>query len=227
MNSVTLAELKTTIKDGADMSNSSFLDDTQILYWINSALSELHDLLVTSFEDYFIKIWEFPLDGSEKYILPDDFYKSSKVFYKSGNNRYRIRRFMPSEFDLYSNTCLANSVNMRNTTYRIMGNSLWFAPTANLSGDIEIWYISQFKKLKSPDDEVQFSVPVMWEDFVVSDVCARALAKEESDPSYWLARKMEIKQRILEAAAERDTGEAGRIVDIYRWRSYDDYLFTC
>lgn len=221
MNDLKLSELKAIILDQADMTNSGFITDTRLTYWINAELSELHDLLVVSFEDYFLAKEIIPLAGDiENYTLPDDFYKDIKVFYVDGTKRYRLRRFMIEEFDRYSNDYYAvypfNGVSEVDLFYRIIGNEIYVAPPPSLGGKLELWYVPQFERLIDPNDTVHFQVPIGWEDFVVCGVAARCLAKEESDPTFFVIKKAEIKQRIIEAAETRDEGGENRVVDVYR-----------
>ena len=228
MNDLKLSELKAIILDQADMTDSGFITDTRLTYWINAELSELHDLLVTSFEDYFLAKEIIPLAGdTENYALPDDFYKAIKVFYVDGLNRYRLRRFMVEELDQFSNDYYSaythNGLNYVDLFYRIVGNELYVAPLPAGTGAIEFWYVPQFERLVDPNDTVHFQVPIGWEDFVICGVAARCLAKEESDPTFFLGKKMEIKQRIIDAAEARDQGGENRVVDVYR--RFEDYAY--
>jgi len=223
MNDLKLSELKAIILDQADMTDSGFITDIRLTYWINAELSELHDLLIDSFEDYFLAKKIITLAGdTENYALPDDFYKAIKVFYMDGTNRYRLRRFMMEELDQYSNDyysayVMAPEVDL---CYRVEGNEIYIAPTPSLGGRLELWYIPQLERLVDPNDTVHFQIPIGWEDYVVCGVVARCLAKEESDPTFFLMKKAEIKARIIEMAATRDEGGENRVVDVYR--RFDD-----
>ena len=218
MNTRSLADLKTTILDQVDMSDSSFIDSTQLTYWINAELSELHSLLVTTFEDYFITRYDFDLDGSDKYDLPEDFLKLHKVFLLQGSTRYRIHRFSMNDMvgDISYNT------GNENLKYRVMDKYIYFDPTPNASGEIQLFYIPQLTQLSADEDRIAFNIPVGWEDFVVNGVAARCLAKEESDPSYFLQCKAQLKADIVATADDRDTAEPHVWQDHYR-RFEDDY----
>lgn len=218
MNYQSLAELKATILDQVDMADSSFIDSSKLKYWINAELSELHDLLVTTFEDYYITRYDFSLDGSEKHELPEDFYKAHKVFYLQGTTRHRLNRF--SMNDLAGDSTWNNS--NETLRYRVMGNHIYFDPTPNATGEVQLFYVPQLDPLDADEDRVSIAVPIGWEDFVVCGVAARCLAKEESDPTFFLKKKAEIRARIITDADTRDTGEPHRFTDTYR-RFEDDF----
>jgi hypothetical protein len=65
-------------------------------------------------------------------------------------------------------------------------------------------------------DSVDWAVPFGWTAYIVNDVCAQLMAREESDPTPWLARKEEAKKLIVDAALKRDLGKAGRITRTWR-----------
>jgi hypothetical protein len=46
-----------------------------------------------------------------------------------------------------------------------------------------------------------------WEEFILVSAAIKAIVKEESDPSALMAQKGELKQRIIETAADRDIGK--------------------
>ena len=53
MATFTETELKDRARRRADMVNSTFVTDTEIRDYLNSSISELHDMMVKSYEDYF------------------------------------------------------------------------------------------------------------------------------------------------------------------------------
>jgi hypothetical protein len=224
VNDVTLSELQTSIKDQADMENSSFIDDTQLTYWINVAIAELHDLLVASFAEYFVKKIEFSLVANqEQYLLPSDFFKAIKLFYREGDNRFQLKRFMMEELGRYSDEVINSVINNQYLRYRIIGGLIYFAPLPNAAGTVELWYVPHATKLVDSGDKIHYSVPVGWEDYIVTSCVIRCLAKEESDVSFWMQRKAFLIQHIQDMASDRDEGESERVTDVYnRFSEYEE-----
>jgi hypothetical protein len=52
-----------------------------------------------------------------------------------------------------------------------------------------------------------------WEEYVITDCCIKALAKEESDPSIFMAQKAALLLRIEAAAENRDAGSPATVSD--------------
>jgi hypothetical protein len=192
----TLAELKARALDYADMTGSGFPDSNRLVDYINAGLSELHDILVNSYEDYFRKSLTFAIvNNQEEYDLPDDFYKVLKVYYKSSDRRFKMERFQLDEIDGYRTSALSG-------------------------GDVEFWYIPHYHKLSTDNESVNVAVPVGWEDFVALHAAIRLLAREESDPAPLMAERERQRQRIVESAEPRDAGTANTVGDFHgRWNN--------
>lgn len=208
----TLSALRTAILNQADMADSDFINATQLNYWINAELAELHALLVESWEDYMVSTDDITLTGATSYSLPSDFFKALKVFLIRGNVRYRLRRFQMQ--DLSGDTTWNKGNEF--LSYRIMGDNIHFDPTPNASGTVRLYYAPQLTELALDADTVSVAVPIAWEDFVVCGAAARCLAREESDSRFFLQRKEMLRQQFIAAAANRDAGEPARMIDHYQ-----------
>lgn len=155
----------------------------------NESLSDIHYLLASSFEEYFLETIAFNIDSSaEVYALPDDFYKLRKMFFQSGSRRYEIGMYTLNELNGYS----LNPVT---------------------SGTVEMWYIPEFTPLVDDGDQVSVAIPVQWEQLAVLGVAIKCLDSEESDSSALSMKFMQQSKEIKENAHDRDAGEAHRISD--------------
>jgi hypothetical protein len=225
-NDITLGEIKALALDQADMTGSDFIDDARLTYWVNSALSELHDLLVDAYEDFHVATYEIALTaGTSTYALPTDFYKLLKLFHlESGSGtRTRLRRFNLDEYGALGDPFVHPASVDSGMLYRILGTNIELVPDPTGNGTLELWYAPAFTKLRNDSDLIHLTVPVMWEDFVVCDVAARCLEKEESDSRPMLLRKAEAKQRIIASSQNRDAGMPERVIDVYRDEDSWDY----
>lgn len=194
-NETTLENLKDRALDYADMTGSGFPDDDRLTDYINSGLSELHDLIVANHgEDYLRKDTTFAVSSSsESYTLPSDFYKALAVFHQSSGRRHKVERWQPSEISGARTTPLS-------------------------SGTVELWYVPQHKKLAQRFDTVSIAIPVGWEDFVSLHAAARLLMREESDASAIVSERERQRARIVAMLGPRDVAEPDSIGDHYgRW----------
>lgn len=192
-NTVSLTVLQARALDYADMTGSGFPDTTRLTDYINSSATELYDLLVNAFSDYFLETDTFSVSANtEDYDLPDDFYKSKKVFWVSGGRRYPIKAFQLAEVD-----------------------GLNIGPL--ISGTIEMWYVPQMALLDAGADTIGSVIPPItpgWEDYIALGAAIRLLNREESDSSALSREKAAIGERIMALAEPRDSDEPSRVQDV-------------
>ena len=187
----TLAELRARALDYADMTDSDFPVVARLDDYLNSAAADLYDVLVNSMEDYFLELHTFNIQaGTDAYALPDDFYKSRKIFYLADNTRrFRVRKFNLDDV-----------------------NAALIQPFSG--GAIEMWYIPEMPLMVAVGDTVAKAIPPIvhgWDDAIALGGAIKLLAREESDTSVLAAQQGRIMQRIMDMAEPRDEGEPDRI----------------
>ena len=229
MANVTIATLMSRSRQRADMENNNFVQDAELVTYINAGISELQDILVQEYgEDYYVISKDFDtVSGVGTYYINDstqsndlaitDFYKLRGVDAKiNGTDYFTIGSFNFNERNLYQNSGSWSLLGLSNVRYRLVGNTIKFSPQPAGVTTARIWYIPQAVQFASSTD-----VATKWDDlngyaeYVVTFSSIRMLQKEESDVSVLMAQKAELKQRITEAAANRDADNPLTVTDIY------------
>lgn len=200
---VTLSELRTRARQMADMVNSNFVSDSELLGYINASYAELYDILTTKYEDYYTISTTFTISSGNTYALPSDFYKILGVDWNTGGTYAPIPRFSFSE---------RNSLSNLQRKYRIIKNNLHITPEDDASGSYRLWYVPTYTRLVDDTDEVDGVNG--WEEYIVVDVAIKMLNKEESNANHLLKQKADLKARIDNVASRRDIGEPETITDI-------------
>jgi hypothetical protein len=215
--SATLSDLQTRARQRSDMVNSSFISDAELLSMINSSYAELYDLMVQTYEDYYITSSTFTLTSSDSGVeaLPTDFSKLKGVDYSVGGDYISL-------YPYNWNTRNDRQYNRRvrtdyNRTYKILGSNLRIEPRDNATGDYQLWYIPSFTPLVSTTDIVDSQMTRNgWEEYIVVDVAIKMLAKEESNTAHLVAEKKALKQRLAAAAGDRDADQPEYVSDVNR-----------
>jgi len=214
--SVTLANLRTRARDLADEpSTGGFAVDARLTEYANYALAELHEILVNCHEEYFVKQETITLvSGTESYSVASDYFKTRKVYAKSGNTRWRLRKFTLDELDRLQDESSPINATMQNLRYAVFDSKMWFTPIPT-GGSIEHWYIYKFDELSSDPDTISANLQPAWEEFVVCSMAWRLLTRGENENAPEMYQMMErAKARIISAAEERDVGEPYRVSDV-------------
>lgn len=217
----TLAQLRAAVREQADMVNSQFVTDSTLTSFINSSLSELHDLLIQKFGNNYAVAppFSYLTDGtSDRYALPEDFYKLLGVDLDLGGDpamRVTLRPFNFSDRNKYVyphvTPMLGRHSNLR---YKLVGNTIWFTPRPQSNLTLTLWYVPRMAELVN-DADVADGVSG-WLEYVVVDSAIKCLMKEESDVSAHMARKEQLRRRIEEAAENRDAGFPMTVSDTRR-----------
>lgn len=189
----TLATLRARALDLADMTDSNFPVAARVTDYINSAASELYDILTNSFEDYFLKVQSITLvSGTEDYALPTDFYKSKRVFYIAGGRRFGVHPFNLNDLDGAKSSPISG-------------------------GSVELWYTPEMTLMSAESDTIAASIPPIvkgWAEFIALGAAIKLLTREESDATALIMEKQQMKQRLIDMADPRDAGIPDRVQDI-------------
>lgn len=222
--SKTLLQLRTQSRERADMTNSTFISDSELNSYINSSISELHDIMIQSYgSDYFIDTYEFStVSGTAEYALPSDFYKLRGVDIKlNGQDWFAIKPFNFNERNRFEGFGAWSLLGIANVRYRLIGNNIRFTPEPTGVVDVKLWYIPLPTELSSDSDT--FDQYNGYQEYIIVDAAIKMLQKEDSDVSVLLTQKTALKRRIEEASQNRDAGSPESVSDVYA--DNDDYLF--
>jgi hypothetical protein len=225
---MTLGQIRLMSQQRADRVNSNFVTFAEWNTYINQSAFELYDLLVTLYEDYYVKApLLIPTDGvTSQFTLPTDFYKLIGVDLglSSGSNAWvTVSKFDFIERNRYVYPQLtATFLGVFNLRYRLVGNTLMFIPTPSAGQFLRIWYIPRLTMLLQ-DTDVLDGISG-WTEYVIVDAAIKALEKEESDTSLLMAQKQMLMKRIEDSAMNRDAGQPDTISDVRsqssRWGGY-------
>lgn len=236
---MSLGQIRLMSQQKADRVNSDFVSMPEWNSYINLAMFELYDLLVTTYEDYFITTpaqFTTQPNASQSYLYPlPDGYRTyqngitgasgyiAEPFYKlkgvdlglnTANNAWvTINKFNFADRNkfVYPNTA-STMYGVFNLQYRILGDQIEFIPTPSSNQNVRIWYIPRLKQLLKDTDISSTSVSG-WIQYVIVRAAKYALDKEESDTTKLDSELLFLKARIEETAANRDAGQPDHISD--------------
>ena len=210
------------------MENNQFVTDAEITTMVNESLSQLDGILIAQYSDYKLTSTILTASSTDGSItLPSDFLKlrGVDVQYNSSDpdgyieiheysfqhrNRKPYLANAPSGFGPYS------------VSYRLQGMKVMIAPVALATQwSYRIWYTPKFTSLSSGTDTLGAYMDVQyWHQYAIYDCCVKILAKQDLDPSTFMAQKEEAKQIIMQISApNRNAGEPKSVVDSRFWDS--------
>jgi len=216
----TLAELITRTRQKSDMERTNFVTDDEITVYINESASELYDLIVSKYEDYFLVSTLASITTGNTITLPADFYKLRGVDYSLSGNWANIRKF---NFNDRNSREFINGVMNYGATdrrYRVVNNEIMIIPALQAIGQYQIWYVPRYIPLVLPTDV--YTQGLDWEEYLVITSAIKCLTKEESDTTALERAKINTTQRIYSMAGNRDSAEPETITNVNNIRNYYD-----
>lgn len=212
----TLAQLKTKVRERADMVYSKFVGDDELAGYISNSYAKFYDLVTSSYvDDYVNDPFSFTISSGNSYTFTEaeNFYKLVGVDFYDGGQWTEVRNFNFNQRNVSNTGFYINRYHSK-LRYKLMGSKqLIFIPTDDATGTYRYWGIPKASPLEDDADEMDGYNG--WEEWIVWDSAIKCLVKEESDISVHMAERAKLEQDILVAAKTRDTGECERITDVY------------
>jgi hypothetical protein len=225
---MTLLELRTAVRQRADMVNSTFVTDSELTSYVQQSAFELYDVLIQKYGDaYFVKAPPATVttDGvNETFSLPGDFYKLLGVDLQTNGSPsgwLTLRQFQMAERNRNWRPNAAAVVGFTSLRYRLHGSNLWLTPLPAAGQSLRVWYVPRLATFTGDTDT--FDGISGWTEYVIVDAAIKCMIKEESDPSGFMAQKAGLLRRIEEAANNRDEGAPPTVSDVTGAGSFGNF----
>lgn len=214
----TVGAIDASILARMDRTGSEFVPQAVRYDWINKAYKALYDLLIQKFgNDYFFADpYVFTTDGiSDLWALPDDFYKffglDLSLTGGTPDGWITVKQFTKAERNRYAVPNFQSFYGISNVRYRLRGNKIWLTPLPAAGQKFRVIYAPR------PTDIVDGSSTIDgvsgWEEMIELNVCIKYCAAEETDASEYKDQWKEMRQRIEEAAENRNVAEPQTVSD--------------
>ena len=148
-NDKVFSTLMTQVRQRADMEGSTFVSDTEIRVFLNEALAELHDIMILSFEDYYVNTTTYTLPDTNPGTLPTDFYKVLGVDYETGGVTYSVRRYSFAERNMYNSNAGIVNGNIAALRYNVRDDKIHFIPSNPPGGTVTLHYIPECQQFRT------------------------------------------------------------------------------
>ena len=218
MSTVTLAQIKSRARQKADMENSNFIEDPELLNYVNEAYYTWYDIIVAAFEDYYLSATptEFSLTTSDEGVfdLPADFYKLAGLdkAIDTGSNRFYTLRKTPWRGRTRTEDTFPRYGLVPTVSYRIFANKIQMTPMDAATGTYHLWYIPT--AVPFVDDGDSIDTFNGFENLLIIDVAIKMLNKEETDPSLLLLERQRLTEAINQMRIDRDINNGERIEEV-------------
>ena len=206
-----LTNLIADCRQRAGMENSTFVTDAEITEILNQELAELwNELVLNEGQPFYRNLLTIAVTaGTALYSLPADFLEVQQVEATVNGISGCLRPFMQNERAWLRNNQSWHP-NMP-VMYRIQGANIEFLPS-DYAFSAALYYTPCQPRLVNGADT--FDGFNGYESAAINGTVATMLAKEESDPSYWLQMRERVYITIRAMASRRDASNPERVQDV-------------
>lgn len=215
----TAGELRTRVRDHADMANSSFVSDAEMLRYLSANYCALYDELVTADPERFrteqtITVGTDTDTSGRKFAVASDYYGTIKISYNTDNNtRDPLRRAYGTELDRYNYSQTDTSevwAPVHNTTTPAT-QKIELLPPPN-SGEVYTHtYIVAPAELTTASDTVNGVSG--WEKYIILLTVLDCRDKEETPTGSVERQIAAFQERLQRMRYNRDAANSGRVVN--------------
>jgi hypothetical protein len=203
-SNVTLATLRTRVRQRTHYEQSQFVTDPELTAWVNDSVKELYDLLTTTFQGYAVTSTDFAVASGNTITLPADFYKLLGVDQVVA---------LPDQLASLPRVQFADR-NSGKSGYDLRGSTLVLFPYAAAAGhSYRLHYVPTPTALAADADTLDGLDG--YDELVVLDVALKVCAKSGEDASIFGAQKAAMLDRVLSSAHSRDAGEPPHTTDLH------------
>tara|TARA_R100000742_G_C4274730_1_gene94855 strand:+ start:453 stop:1184 length:732 start_codon:yes stop_codon:yes gene_type:complete len=228
MTAVAVTDLGVRARDLADMTNSSFINDAELLRYINSAYRTWYDLVVSAFEDYYVSAnpYQFTVGSDGLFDYNGVLTGSNQIYKIAGvdkSGQGSSDSYFPLKPTSWRHRNSSNSMwslwdRQPAVTYRIFKNQIRFTPQSSAAGNYQIWYVPVAPQLVYDTPVADVSVSSIdayngLENLLIVDVAIKMLAKEESDVQFLVMERERYETKMKEMLVDRDIGSPQKIED--------------
>ncbi len=214
----TLAQMRTNVRELADMENTGFVEDAEVDRRLNEALRQLYDKLIKARGEHY-----YSASASISTVAAQSLYTFASDF--SAIDCYRLLRVLASDgsqvVDLPSfewadlaelqsyGSSGGNSYHL--WRYKLKPTGIELQPTPQAARTLTLHYIPAMTELTNDSDT--FDGVNGWERWACLTAAIDLLIKEESDPSGLMAQRAMLEADIINLASSRDQARPERIQD--------------
>lgn len=213
-DTITLAQLRTKVRERADQVNSLFITDTELNGYIDLSYAAFYDLLIEEENYYFGTTANIAASAvsNATITLPSTFYRLVGIDDVTDSSRpLTVRKFNFAERNDFDEGYVTLS-NYSDVFYQLYGSTILLTPPTLAVKPYKLWFIPHRTVLSADGDTVD-SVNG-WIEWVIDDAAIKCVIKEEGDIKALLTAKQEVYERITKAKGKRDSVGPSKIARV-------------
>lgn len=202
---VTVSDLITQIRNISDMERTQFVEDAELVRYLDKSYRKLYMLIDDANAGYFETSSSLSLvSGQESYALPADFYKLTGVdLILSTDQVYTLKNINRNERNINKNI-YGTAFGYGRAGYLIRNQNIVFVPIPDSSYSVTIRYVPDPTSITTTAQTLILT-PSVVVNYLIVDVAIRCVGKEESDVTELVNERALLTEQIMRAVASQDS----------------------
>lgn len=203
---VTLSDLRTRVREAADVVGSTYISDAELDRKINDAIDQYWNKITATDEDYTNSSSNISVTSSTNYAsLPATFFKLRGVDdLRDPSYPMTVLPFNFAERNDHRHVAIARLDYLFSPVrYRIIGDNIYFEPKDQCAGTYKLWFVPVATTLVNGADTINLNG---WHELVVTEAAIRIKGKEESDATTLFSIRATLLADIEAVINSRDRG---------------------
>ena len=206
-----IADLITEVRQLADMQNTQFVTDAEIVTFLLAGYREAHNALAKSYNDWNVSSDDITTDGSREYSIPSDFIRLRKVMYVTGYGTASEREYPCHRVNWMETDGNPYNVNTARR-FQLRGSVIRFFPVPGSGLYYRVYYTAAPTAFTSGSTDVEFEFGM--DRFIVWDAVVRCLVKEKTDTKEAAQERGRHLADLIISSDPRDASEAMTIQQV-------------
>lgn len=211
MPTVTISNVITMVRQKADMENTTFVTDAEILTKLNSAWQKLYGLIVGANKNYYLSSSSVAMvNGQAEYSLPADAWKILGMDYvRSSTDVYTMDAWSFGDRNKLRTAWFTSPKH-----YILKASTFQVIPTPDTSStSVTIYYVPEPVAITATNQTL--AVPPYGQEWLACRAAISCLGKEESDTGLVGLELQEAERFLIENLPCRDNGNPERVHDVH------------
>jgi hypothetical protein len=207
-----MTQLIAGTRQRADMENTQFVTDAELIGYLDNAYRRLYTMIVDSFDNWYVApLFPIPLiAGQSEYDLPTDMFKLLGVDLASGSRKYTLQPWSLAERNRLNTTGWVE----KPFRYILVGSKIRVLPTPDATSEsLEIIYVPSPAELTANSTVEVWNG---WDEYIMIEAAILCKQKEESDPTVLVMQREKVEKMIQDTMRVRDAGFPQKMTDVSR-----------
>lgn len=208
-----VADIRSRTDTETPTPQSDHVTDAEIRRWVQQAYREMVDIIIDHGGEEAIDVLAISTTLTSPFTLPVNFYRLVSVDASIDGHTRQLKR------QAWRTRHHRDGLTQTTPSFRLHGDAVQFFPSDSAPSSVTLWYIPSMSDVDLDTEVTSFNG---WDEFIINAAALNVCAKEETDPTKFVAARQAAMARIITACSNLSTTETQTVLSVARYA--EDYV---